>query len=366
MVKLFIWSAVRAAKAGRQVTRRATSSPSFFYIRSFNLQTSEKMEFIDEEARPRFLFQSRVSSSSLPNPEPLYVNKFQLAICAAASLATAVVTFLFAESTTLQCLFFWVAMSLLLGPLAPISHTGGEIRVGVGEIAELPDQDPAENEEPKRVNPSRRSKVRKADGILLNSPAPVANPVITDKSEKKTGNAVSNAAESAATEEKEWVEEDLELLKKLILKHPVGEPRRWELIAEAFRGRYGLDSVIKMAKSMSEKRVNGEDPFAQFLKQRKPLDKRVEAGNGVLPAISKENGDSKKVNEKEGESSSWTSGEDLALLSALKAFPKDTSMRWEKIAAAVPRKSKAACMKRVALLKRDFRDSKASETGERD
>ncbi|XP_068634704.1 transcription factor MAMYB-like [Aristolochia californica] len=255
-------------------------------------------------------------------------------------------------------------MSLLVGPVAPISHTGGEIRVGVGEIVDFPDQDPAENEEPKRVNPSRRSKVRKAEDIRVNSPAPVANPVILDKSEKKIGNSVSNAVESTKTEEKEWVEEDFELLKKQILKHPVGEPRRWELIAEAFRGRHGLDSVIKMAKSMSEKRASGGDPFAQFLKQRKPLDKRAEASIGVLPVISTENGDSQKANEKEGESSSWTSGEDLALLNALKAFPKDTSMRWEKIAAAVPGKPKAACMKRVAVLKRDFRGSKASETRE--
>ncbi|KAK8578122.1 hypothetical protein V6N13_046979 [Hibiscus sabdariffa] len=56
----------------------------------------------------------------------------------------------------------------------------------------------------------------------------------------------------------------------------------------------------------------------------------------------------------------WNSVEDIALLNALKAFPKDVPMRWEKVAAAVPGKSKAACMKRVAELKTDFRSSKAS------
>lgn len=58
--------------------------------------------------------------------------------------------------------------------------------------------------------------------------------------------------------------------------------------------------------------------------------------------------------------SGWSSGEDIALLNALKAFPKDVSMRWEKVAAAVPGKSKAACMKRVTELKKGFRSAKAA------
>lgn len=162
-------------------------------------------------------------------------------------------------------------------------------------------------------------------------------------------------------EEKEWTDEDFELLKRQISKHPVGEPRRWETIAEAFRGRHGLDSVIKTAKSLSERKPAAGDSFQQFLKQRKPLDKRVDPNVGDSKGgILAENGELGK--ESGGGSGSWSSGEDLALLNALKAFPKDVSMRWEKIAAAVPEKSKASCMKRVAELKRDFRSSKASET----
>lgn len=56
----------------------------------------------------------------------------------------------------------------------------------------------------------------------------------------------------------------------------------------------------------------------------------------------------------------WSSAEDLALLNALKAFPKDVAMRWEKIAASVPGKTKSACMKRVTELKKNFRSSKVS------
>lgn len=146
-------------------------------------------------------------------------------------------------------------------------------------------------------------------------------------------------------EEREWSEGDVEMLKKLLTKHPVGKPKRWEAISEAFAGAHGVESVIKMAKSMGEKKMNDSDSFARFLKDRKPLDQRVEAEEAEVKEVS------------------WTGGDDVALLNALKVFPKETAMRWEKIAAAVPGKTKAACVKRVAELKRDFRSSKGSIEG---
>ncbi|KAJ7952637.1 DnaJ-like subfamily C member 2 [Quillaja saponaria] len=163
-----------------------------------------------------------------------------------------------------------------------------------------------------------------------------------------------------AEEEKEWTEEDIEVLKKQLLKHPVGKPRRWEVIAEAYRGRHKVESVIKKAKELGEKKVDDANSYEQFLKKRRPVDKRVEneidnLGNGLVekPESAKEVGG--------GEGGAvWSSGEDIALLNALKAFPKDVPMRWEKIAAAVPGKSKAACMKRFGELKRGFRSAKAA------
>lgn len=154
---------------------------------------------------------------------------------------------------------------------------------------------------------------------------------------------VETFEEEEEEKELEWTDEDLQILKKHILKHPVGEPRRWEKISEAFGRRHGLESVIKMGKSMAESKPEEKDSFAKFLKQRKPLDKRVE-----------------DVDAEVKESGKWSSGEDIALLNALKVFPKEVAMRWEKVAAAVPGRSKAECVKRVAELKKDFRSSKAA------
>ena len=107
-----------------------------------------------------------------------------------------------------------------------------------------------------------------------------------------------------------------------------------------------------MAKEIRERKLVDNNSYARFLKNRKPLDTRVQAEiNGTESA-----GEVRKDNDGVG----WSAGEDIALLNALKVFPKDAAMRWEKIAAAVPGKSKTACMKRIAELKRGFRSSKAS------
>lgn len=159
-------------------------------------------------------------------------------------------------------------------------------------------------------------------------------------------------------EEREWSEGDLELLKKQMVKYPVGMPGRWEAIAEGFGGRHGVESVIKEVKSMGGKKGKDLDSFSRFLKDRKPVDKRVE------DELAAENiGELRKDTGGGGGGGGWSGGEDIALLNALKAFPKEVPMRWEKITAAVPGRSKAACMKRVADMKRDFRSSKASAEG---
>ncbi|KAK9046797.1 hypothetical protein V6N11_052674 [Hibiscus sabdariffa] len=136
-----------------------------------------------------------------------------------------------------------------------------------------------------------------------------------------------------------------------MVKNPVGKPGRWEAVAEAFNEKHKMESVIKKSKELGEKKADDVDSYAKFLKNRKPLDTRMNE-EGVT-----RNQDSS--NSVGSGAIVWNSMEDIALLNALKAFPKDVTMRWETIAAAMPGKSKTACMKRVAEMKKDFRSSKA-------
>ncbi|KAE8732435.1 Bifunctional inhibitor/lipid-transfer protein/seed storage 2S albumin superfamily protein [Hibiscus syriacus] len=205
-----------------------------------------------------------------------------------------------------KSILFWLSLSLLIGPFAPPSLTGGDIRVGVGPIIPDPiDQEPQPEPEYKKKSSHRRSKADKVDEPSGNraSLAEDANgfPNLKVKSKDSIGlSKKEDLGNNSDGGEKEWSEADMEMLKKQMAKNP--------------------EAV--------DTRINDE-------------------GHG--------NQDSSSCG-----AVVWNSLEDIALLNALKAFPKDVAMRWEKIAAAVPGKSKAACIKRVAELKKDFRSSKAA------
>lgn len=180
------------------------------------------------------------------------------------------------------------------------------------------------------------------------------------REEKEGGENGGSGGGFGVEEEKEWTEEDIGVLRKQLAKHPVGKPGRWEVISEAFRGRHKVESVIKTAKELGERKVDDGDSYAHFLRKRKPVDKRADGENGGLDGRVVENGEATEESGGGEGGVGWSNGEDIALLNALKTFPKEVAMRWEKIAAAVPGKSKAACMKRVAELKRGFRSAKAA------
>ncbi|XP_057422221.1 transcription factor MAMYB [Lotus japonicus] len=297
------------------------------------------MEFLDEDARPRFLFQSGAAAAAAePQPHLHKPTKLVLFITITLSSILFALALFFFQSEPFKSILFWLSLSLLIGPFAPISLTGGDVSVGRGNIVNFPDEHAAA-EEDQKPPPQRRSRSRRSD-----EPAFAPVPTLA-KSEHRRGEQNGVAAVAVAEEEKGWNEEDVEILKKQMAKHPVGKPGRWEAIAAAFGGRHKAESVIKKSKELGEKRSDDSDSYEQFLKKRKAADKR---GGGE---------------EEEGkveEETNWSNGEDIALLNALKAFPKDAPMRWEKVAVAVPGKSKAACVKRVAELKKGFRSSKGA------
>ncbi|KAK2662414.1 hypothetical protein Ddye_000988 [Dipteronia dyeriana] len=299
------------------------------------------MEFLDEDARPRFLLQSRPQSSSLDNSHQK-PSKFTLFFSISISFFLLFLSFFFLQTEPFQSLLFWLSLSILVGPFAPSHLTAGHIRVGHGPILEIPVQDPQIELDTKKKQHKNRSLINKSQDII-------ASPVTTNESSSGSTGLVSKDkknefAERKENAEKDWNEEDIEILKKQMVKNPVGKPKRWEVIAEAFNGRHRVESVIKKSKQLGEKKMDDSDSYAQFLKNRKASDVRIQDTNEEAVVI---------------ENKEWSAGEDISLLNALKTFNKDVAMRWEKIAAAVPGKSKAACIKRVADLKRDFRTSKA-------
>lgn len=323
------------------------------------------MEFLDEyESKPRFLFQSK---PSLPQPsdsdDALHQSssssffaprhhKLTISVFVSLFLLISGLTFFYVDGEPLRSLLFWLAFSLLIGPFAPPSLTGGDIRVGLGPpLEEIPDAPTETNDKFKRKT---TKSVKKTPEDAVGYDGYSEKSTIVDRSEYLQENRSNRSNGVASTETKsEWGEADEELLRKLMGKHPVGKPGRWEAIAEGFKGKHKVETVITKAKEMGEKKVGDQDSYTKFLKNRKPVDKRVldEGENEIGNA---------NQNVEEGKESGWSAAEDIALLNALKTFTKDVAMRWEKIAASVPGKTKADCMKRVAELKKDFRSSKGS------
>ncbi|CAI9095498.1 OLC1v1031462C1 [Oldenlandia corymbosa var. corymbosa] len=321
------------------------------------------MEFLDEDARPRFVLQSKPTpepAQSLPDSQALRKPTLFLSL-SISSVLFALAVFYF-TSEPFRSILIWFSLSLLVGPFAPPELTAGDIRVGLGPAIPEPVVETEISDDNSKRNSRRSAKsTRQPDGPVYGSGSSVSGDVLDGvgkngipangngsvvKFEKSVGKVVN--------EEVDWDEADEELLKKLMGKHPVGKPGRWEAIAQGFNGRHCVESVIQRSKKLGEKKVSDEDSYKKFLKDRKAVDKRVQEENDSNVVGGSGNSDVK------GESSGWTPGDDLALLNALKAFPKDVAMRWEKIAAAVPGKTKAGCMKRVSELKKDFRSSKAA------
>ncbi|KAL2548001.1 dnaJ-like protein subfamily C member 2 [Forsythia ovata] len=346
----------RGLRGWKAVFTLMVSPPSPSSLRSLILT----MEFLDEfDSRPRFQFQSKPlpESSNAINSDTHhpFIHKTTLLISLFLSISIFSLAFIYFNFEPVNSILLWVSISLLLGPFAPSSLTAGDIRVGLGPALKDVPETPVEtsekiNKKTTKLHKRSPEDVVKFDGYLGKS-INVADSLMN--LEKKEVNDNGSSVNLEQNEEREWSVADEEFLKKLMVKHPVGKPGRWEAIAEGLKGKHKVESVIKKAKEMGERKVSDEDSYKKFLRDRKPMDKRVsdEQSDGIGATNNNEGG--------RGESG-WTDGEDLALLNALKAFPKDVAMRWEKIAAAVPGKTKASCMKRVTDLKRDFRSSKAS------
>ncbi|KAJ8556518.1 hypothetical protein K7X08_032270 [Anisodus acutangulus] len=311
------------------------------------------MEFLDEDAKPRFVLQSKPLPQSTSDPETQTRSFYRPGVIISLSISLLFLTlsFLYFNLEPIGSIFLWLSLSLLIGPFAPISVTAGDIRVGIGSPIQNPPKDDLSDTEPDSKKSTRRSNRPTKKNVDFEPPLATHYDPNPEKINGSVVNSKNSNGSVGKLGESVWNEGDEELLRKMMGKNPVGKPGRWESIAEGFNGRFKAESVIKKAKELGEKKMSDEDSYLRFLKDRKPMDKRSESGN---EGDHFENVEAKKAVE------SWSSGEDLALLNALKTFPKEVAMRWEKIAAAVPGKNKAACMKRMAELKKDFRSSKSA------
>ncbi|KAL8238927.1 hypothetical protein R6Q59_015494 [Mikania micrantha] len=187
----------------------------------------------------------------------------------------------------------------------------------------------------------------------------------------KVNGSVSRS--SFEKKEKPWGKEEIELLRKGIVKYPKGTSRRWKVISEYIGTGRSVEEILKATKTVLLQKPDSAKAFDSFLEKRKPsvnissVEEVVGASSTVTPTPTqpdvvppKLSQDANKV-DLVGSSSDqdvWSAVQETALVQALKTFPKETNARWDRVAAAVPGKSVVQCKKQFALVKEKFRNKK--------
>ncbi|NXQ61039.1 DNJC2 protein, partial [Anthoscopus minutus] len=162
---------------------------------------------------------------------------------------------------------------------------------------------------------------------------------------------------------KNWPEDDLQLLIKAVNLFPAGTNSRYlsgfcitnHIVAQ----RAPLFSVFCLGDMVIPWAMHEFYPHQKDDINKKAFDK-FKKEHGVVPQM-----DSAAPSERfEGsplDSSPWTTEEQKLLEQALKTYPVNTPERWEKIAAAVPGRSKKDCMKRYKELVEMVKAKKAAQ-----
>ncbi|KAL5718191.1 hypothetical protein ACHQM5_011123 [Ranunculus cassubicifolius] len=249
---------------------------------------------------------------------------------------------------------------------------------------------------------------------------PVSNGAMKDEKSlpKHSGGADSNGGGPAlhpkpenpfATfekKEKPWVKEEIDLLRKGMLKYPKGTGKRWEVISDFIGTGRTVEEILKATKTVLLQKPDSAKAFDSFLEKRKPsptiaspLSTRQETEGVVVPPADKPQVSSadkphvsspekpqvsspEKVETKQPSNTSgadqspeskvpvangvsdpdaWSAVQERALVQALKTFPKEASQRWERVSASVPGKTVNQCKKKFALLKESFRNKKTTD-----
>uniref|UniRef100_A0A8C4IS24 DnaJ homolog subfamily C member 2 n=1 Tax=Dicentrarchus labrax TaxID=13489 RepID=A0A8C4IS24_DICLA len=162
---------------------------------------------------------------------------------------------------------------------------------------------------------------------------------------------------------KGWNEDDLQLLIKAVNLFPAGTNARWEVIAN-YMNLHSTSGMKRNAKDVINKAKNLQrlDPLQKDEINRKAFEKFKKEHSAVAPSI-----DNAMPSERfdasgsDGNAAAWTTEEQKLLEQALKTYPVSTPERWEKIAAAVPGRSKKDCMKRYKELVEMVKAKKAAQ-----
>ncbi|KAF8106558.1 hypothetical protein N665_0137s0012 [Sinapis alba] len=194
------------------------------------------------------------------------------------------------------------------------------------------------------------------------------------ESEKTNGGTEPSNGVSQLTQKKQaWSKEEIDMLRKGVIKYPKGTSRRWEVISEYIGTGRSVEEILKATKTVLLQKPDSAKAFDSFLEKRKPsvsiaspLSTREDLGESLPKAkptsketvVGKSSDNNGEASGSSSDADGWSAVQERALVQALKTFPKETSQRWERVAAAVPGKTVIQCKKKFAELKELIRSKK--------
>ncbi|CAA7054133.1 unnamed protein product [Microthlaspi erraticum] len=207
-----------------------------------------------------------------------------------------------------------------------------------------------------------------------------------DSKEKESAKANGSAeptnrvasSDSSSQKKQPWSKEEIDMLRKGMIKYPKGTSRRWEVISEYIGTGRSVEEILKATKTVLLQKPDSAKAFDSFLENRKssasiasPLSTREESGESlpagtttkakpVKEAVVGQSSDNNGEASGSTDADAWSAVQERALVQALKTFPKETSQRWERVAAAVPGKTMNQCKKKFAELKELIRSKKTA------
>ncbi|CAL1544236.1 unnamed protein product [Lymnaea stagnalis] len=165
-----------------------------------------------------------------------------------------------------------------------------------------------------------------------------------------------------------WSEAETQTLIKAVNLFPAGTQDRWEVIANFISqhvsgSNKNAKDVLSKAKELQKNDMKLRDEvrknaFSQFEQSHKA----AKSGDMEKPSERLESVGEQQVRELGTNSAPWSADEQKLLEQALKSYQPSEPDRWDKIASAVPSRSKKDCMKRYKELCELVKAKKQAQT----
>jgi len=165
----------------------------------------------------------------------------------------------------------------------------------------------------------------------------------------------------------DWGTEELQLLIKSVNLFPAGTVNRWEVCAEFINQHSNNVRSAKEVLAKAKEMQSGNFAMSSLKAEVNKLayeNSQKGQKQEVLDRVNKESEGSKRLDTPADmmgiNTSPWAAEEQKLLEQALKTFPASTPERWDRIAEAIPNRSKKECMKRYKELAETIKAKKAA------